>query len=139
MLVRYKTFPTIFNEIDSLFNTAIPVLNRIRTAEPARGVAVKENENSISVFVELPGVAKENVKVTVHNNVLTVSAERRQPELKENEIWLRSEIAYGKFEQSINLPYAVVLEKISAVHENGILRIELPKAEEAKPKQIEIR
>jgi HSP20 family protein len=93
----------------------------------------------MTVVVELPGVAKEDVKATLHDDVLTVSAERKQPELKEKEQWLRNEISYGKFERSINLPYSVVAEKVSALHENGILRIVLPKAEEAKPKQISIR
>ncbi|MEW6061994.1 MAG: Hsp20/alpha crystallin family protein [Bacteroidota bacterium] len=138
MLVRYKTFPSLF-DIDELFNTSIPVWNSLNVVEPMRGVAVKDTGDTVNVIVELPGVAKEDVKVTLHDGVLTVAAERKQPELKEKEQWLRNEISYGKFEHSINLPYQVVAEKVVAIHENGILRITLPKAEEAKPKQISIR
>ncbi|MEW6062601.1 MAG: Hsp20/alpha crystallin family protein, partial [Bacteroidota bacterium] len=90
-------------------------------------------------IVELPGVAKENVKVTLHDSVLTITAERKEPELKDGEQWIRNEISYGKFERTVNLPYPVVADKITAVHENGILSIILPKAEEVKPKQIAIR
>ena len=138
MLVRYKTFPSLF-DIDEIFNTSIPGLNRLSIVESMRGFAVKDAGDAVNVLVELPGVAKEDVKVTLHDDVLTVSAERKQPELKEKEQWVRNEISYGKFERSINLPYPVVAERVAATHENGILRITLPKAEEAKPKQIFIR
>ncbi|MBI2429984.1 MAG: Hsp20/alpha crystallin family protein [Ignavibacteriales bacterium] len=139
MLVRYKTFPSLFNEIDELFAPTYPLFNRVRFVEPTRGVQVKDSGDAVNVVVELPGVTKEDVKVTLHDGVLSVVAERKQPELKENEQWVRNEISYGKFERSINLPYPVVAEKIAASHENGMLRITLPKAEEAKPKQISIR
>lgn len=140
MLIRYKTFPSLFNnEIDELFTTTYPLFNRVRFVEPAQGVAVKDSGDAVNVIVELPGVAKEDVKVTLHDDMLTVAAERKQPELQEKEQWLRNEISYGKFERSVNLPYPVVTDKVSATHENGILRITLPKAEEAKPKQISIR
>lgn len=139
MLVRYKTFPSFFNEIDDLFTTTYPHFNRVRFVEQSRGVVVKDSGDAFSVFVELPGVAKEDVKVTLHDDVLTVAAERKQPELQEKDQWLRNEISYGKIERSVNLPYPVVADKVSATHENGILRITLPKAEEAKPKQISIR
>ncbi|MDD8017464.1 MAG: Hsp20/alpha crystallin family protein [Bacteroidota bacterium] len=139
MLVRYKTFPSLFNEIDELITSTHPVLNRFRFVESTRGVAMKDSGDAINIAIELPGIAKEDVKVTLHDDVLTVSGGRKQPELKENEQWIRNEISYGKFERSINLPYSVVTEKISATQENGILRITLPKAEEAKPKEITIK
>jgi len=139
MLVRYQTIPSLFNDIDELFNVTLPVFNRVRPYQTNSGVAVKDSGDALNVVVELPGVAKEDVKVTLHDGVLTVAAERKQPELKENEQWIRNEVGYGKFERSINLPYAVVAEKISAAHENGILHVTLPKAEEAKPKAIAIK
>jgi len=138
MLMRYQTIPSLFNDIDELFNVKFPVFNRVRTFQLNRGAAVKDSGDALNVVVELPGVAKEDVKVQLHDDVLTISAERKQPELKENEQWIRNEISYGKFERSINLPYDVVTEKISATYGNGILQITLPKAEEAKPKQIAI-
>jgi len=139
MLVRYQTIPSLFNDIDELFNVTLPVFNRMRPFQTNSGVSVKDSGDVLNVVVELPGVAKEDVKVTLHDGVLTVAAERKQPELKENEQWIRNEVSYGKFERSINLPYAVVAEKISAAHENGILHVTLPKAEEAKPKAIAIK
>ena len=63
----------------------------------------------------------------------------KQPELKDQEQWIRNEISYGTFERSISLPYSVDVEKTSATRENGVLRIVLPKHENAKPKHISIR
>jgi len=100
---------------------------------------MNDTGEQVQVNVELPGVAKEDIKVNVHDGVLTISGERKQPELKENEQWIRNEISYGTFERSINLPYSVDVEKVSATQENGVLCIVLPKHENAKPKQISIR
>jgi len=139
MVIRYKTFPTLFNEIDQLFTAENLLHNRIRFADKSKGIALHDTGDAVNVVVELPGVAKENVTISLNGDVLTIVAERKKPELKENEEWIRNEISYGKFEHSIPLPYQVVAEKVSATQENGLLRIVLPKAEEAKPKQIAIR
>lgn len=139
MLVQFQPVSTIFNEIDSLLGSPFVSYPAVRRFNRNTDVAVKDSGNELVVVVQLPGVVKEDVKVNLNDGVLTISAERKQPELKKNEQWIRNEINYGKFERSINLPYAVDTDKVSASHENGILRIELPKHENAKPKQIAIR
>jgi HSP20 family protein len=139
MLVRYKTVPSFLNEIDGFFNPARPIVNRYSFVNSTHGVVVKESGDLITVIVELPGIAKEDIKVTMHDTVLTVTAERKKIELKDNEQWIRNEIRYGNIERSVNLPYKVVVEKITASQENGLLHIVLPKAEDAKPKQITIK
>lgn len=142
MLVRFQPVPNIFDEIDTLINSTLlpfPTINRVNRGSRFSGVSMKDSGEQVHVLIELPGVAKEDVNVNVNDNVLTISAERKQPELKENEQWIRNEISYGKFERSIDLPYSVDVEKVTATHENGILRIVLPKHENAKPKQISIR
>lgn len=139
MLVRFKPVSNIFDDIDTIINSSLVSYPGIQRTNRFTGISMKDSGEQVQVNVELPGVAKENVKVNVNDGVLTISAERKQPELKENEQWIRNEISYGTFERSITLPYSVDVEKISAVHENGILRIVLPKHENAKPKQISIR
>jgi HSP20 family protein len=139
MIVRAQAIPSLFGDIDELFASSFPVVRQYGKRLPSYGVAMKDSGESIDITVELPGVTKNDVKVTLHDNVLTIEAERKQPELQNGEQWIRNEIRYGKFERSVNLPYPVAEAKISAVHENGLLRISLPKAEEAKPKQIVIR
>jgi HSP20 family protein len=142
MLVRFQPVSHFFNEIDSIINsTAVPfpLINGINRAGRFGGVSVKESADQVQVCVELPGIAKKDVHVSVNDGILTISAERREPELKGEEQWIRNEISYGKIERTVELPYSVDVEKVSAEHENGILQVILPKHENAKPKQISIR
>lgn len=142
MLVRFQPVSNIFDEIDTLINSTMvpfPSTGTFERRNRFTGVTVKDTGEQVHVTVELPGVSKQDVSVNVNNGVLTISGERKQPEKKENEQWLRNEISYGKFERSITLPYSVDVEKVSASQENGILSIILPKHENAKPKQISIR
>ncbi len=139
MLVRTHSIPSLFGDIDELLSTSFPVTHPYQRYNTVSGMTMKDSGESVDVTFDLPGIAKSDVKVTLHDGVLTVAAERKRPELRVNEQWIRNEIRYGKFERSVDLPYSVAEEKISAVHENGLLRVTLPKAEEAKPKQIVIR
>jgi HSP20 family protein len=139
MFVRFKPVVSIFDDLDSIINSTIVSSPKNNRANRITGVSMKDTDEQVQVNVELPGVAKEDVKVNVNDGLLTISAERKQPELKDQEQWIRNEISYGTFERSITLPYSVDVEKVSASHENGILRIVLPKHENAKPKQIQIR
>ncbi|MDP1677054.1 MAG: Hsp20/alpha crystallin family protein [Bacteroidota bacterium] len=139
MLVRFKPVESIFEEIDSIVNSALVTYPTINRTNRFSGVSMKDTGEQVLVNVEIPGVVKEDVKVNVNDGVLTILAERKQPKLKENEQWIRNEISYGAFERAIKLPYSVDVEKISATHENGLLQIVLPKHENAKPKQISIR
>lgn len=142
MLVRFHPVSSIFHEIDTILNSTLipfPGANRFERSNRSTGLSVKDTGEQVQVSMELPGVAKQDVSVNVNNDVLTISGERKQPEKKENEQWIRNEIIYGKFERTITLPYSIDVEKVSASHENGILSIILPKHENAKPKQISIR
>jgi HSP20 family protein len=142
MLVRFQPVSSIFNEIDSLINSTLipfPEVRRIERSGRIAGVSVNESAEQVTVRVELPGVSKEDITVNVNNDVLTISGERKAPERKENEQYIRNEISYGKFERSLSLPYPVDVEKVMASQENGVLTVVLPKHENAKPKQITIR
>ena len=142
MLVRFQPVSSIFNEIDSLINSTLipfPEVRRIERSGRIAGVSVNESAEQVTVRDELPGVSKEDIAVNVNNDVLTISGERKAPERKENEQYIRNEISYGKFERSLSLPYPVDVEKVMASQENGVLTVVLPKHENAKPKQITIR
>ena len=111
--------------------------NRIVSSEPA--IDVSENENESVIVVELPGVKKEDIKISVENGWLTLSGERKSFEAPEITRVLHREIESKPFARSIKLPHRVDTDKISAQLENGLLKISLPKAEEVRPRTIEIK
>ena len=100
---------------------------------------ISEHENEYQVKVELPGINKDDVKITLESNILTIRGEKKQEEDVKEESMHRMERVYGSFQRSFTLPTVVKESEISAVYKDGILMITLPKAEEAKPKQIEVK
>ncbi len=100
---------------------------------------VSETENEVVVQVDLPGLSRDEIKVNVDKNVLSVHGEKRHESKDEDKRVYRTERTYGSFKRSFTLPSAVDAEKISAAYKDGVLTLTLPKAEEAKPKEIEIK
>ena len=104
----------------------------------APAVDIYETPESIVLQAELPGLGKDDIDIQVRDNVLTLKGERRsEKEVKEGN-YLRVERAYGGFQRAFTLPAAVQADKIRAVFKDGVLDVSIPKAEEAKPKQIKI-
>ncbi len=134
------------DEVDNLFNLAFARLGN--TPEPERGseflegwfppVDVAEDKDTLSVRAELPGMKREDIEITLHDGVLTLSGERKGGEKIEGSEMYRSERWFGRFHRTVNLPYPVVPDQIKATYTDGVLTVTLPKAEEAKPKQIAI-
>lgn len=102
-------------------------------------VDISENEKEYLIKAELPEVEKENVRVTVENGVLVVSGERKFEEDVKDSKHHRIERSYGSFLRSFSLPDDADGAKVHAEFKNGVLRVHLPKSEESKPKQIEIK
>ncbi|MEK7748776.1 MAG: Hsp20/alpha crystallin family protein, partial [Bacteroidota bacterium] len=98
-----------------------------------------ELENEYLVKVELPGVEKDDVKITLENNILTIRGEKKEAKDIKQENYHRVERSYGSFLRSFKLPTSVKSDKVDAIYKDGILSVTLPKAEEAKPKQIEVK
>jgi HSP20 family protein len=105
----------------------------------APSVDIIERENDFHIKVELPGVKKEDVKITMKNNTLTVRGEKKLEQEKNGEKYHRIERSYGMFQRSFTLPTSVLSDKIEAEYDNGVLSISIPKAEEAKPRDIEVK
>lgn len=104
----------------------------------APAVDIYEQGTDIVLKAELPGVDSKDVDVRVENNVLTLRGERKLDTEVQRESYHRVERAYGSFSRSFTLPSVVDTEKIKADFKDGVLRVTLPKKEEAKPKQITI-
>lgn len=101
-------------------------------------VNVYDEGEELTVSAELPGLTKDQVEITYHDGVLTLSGNRGAPAGTEKMTLVRSERSIGAFEKTVAIPVKIDAERISANFANGILTIRLPKAEEAKPKQIRI-
>jgi HSP20 family protein len=89
--------------------------------------------------VDIPGMSKDQIKVDLHDNVLTISGERREERKEDSKKCHFSEISYGSFIRSFTLPAAVDNESVSATYENGTLNVELKKSEKTKSRQISVK
>jgi len=102
-------------------------------------IDVAEEKDSFLVKADLPGLSKDDVSVTLQDNYLTVKGEKKhETETKEANYYRRERVA-GSFSRTIELPSTVDAKKIDAQFKDGVLQLRLPKTEEAKPKQIEIK
>jgi HSP20 family protein len=99
---------------------------------------VSEDENSLRITMELPGVDPNDVRLSLENNVLTIRGEKKQHVDDNNERVHRFERTYGMFERTFVLPNTVDSERIDARYENGVLQVTIPKAERAKPREIRV-
>ncbi len=102
-------------------------------------VDITETENDYYLFFEVPGMEKKDIKVTVTNNVLTISGNREMKEAENDESYIRREIVNGSFERRFTLPETIKSDSVKADYKNGILKVHLQKKEETKPTEIEIR
>ena len=128
------------NNVDSVFDDFFNrnVFQPTETHISPR-INVEENDNEWLISAELPGVEKEDVKVNFQDSILTISGEKKFEKEDKNKNYHRIERSYGKFSRSLNINSAVLQDKIDASYKDGILNISLPKAEEAKPKLIDVK
>lgn len=137
----------MFDEFNSIHSEIDRVFDRFRGGEYDAGatqtwlpaVDIMEQETSFIIKAELPGVDKNDVKITVQNDVLTIKGEKKQESEKKGENYHRTERLYGSFQRSFTLPAIIANEKIDAAYNNGVLMLTLPKLEVAKPKEIEVK
>ena len=101
-------------------------------------VDIYEDENSISLRLEIPGMKQEDLDIRLENNTLTVRGERKFEKEEKEENFHRIERRYGSFTRSFTLPATVNSEEVQADYEQGVLKVRLPKRAEAKPKQIKV-
>ena len=144
-LVRWRpleNFVDIGDQIDRLFDTFLPA-NKFQAEYPvttawAPRVDVAETDNEVVVTTELPGVERKDVKLSVEDNVLTIGGEKKQEKETKEKNYHCVERRYGTFSRSFTLPTRIQADKVKATFKDGILIIKLPKAEEAKTKEIPI-
>lgn len=144
-LVRWDPFA----DVDNLFNQMMPRFGRWPrlglegdggvSFEWAPSANISETDKEYLIRAELPGVKKEDVKVTFSDGVLTVQGERKQEKEQKTEKFHRMESYYGSFSRSFSLPDSIQADAISCESKDGVLTVHVPKREMSKPKQIAIQ
>ena len=128
------------HEIDRVFDSFFPAANGEQEARPswAPRVDLTETSDEYRITADVPGIHREDFEINVHDGVLSISGERRREERVEDESHLRIERSYGSFHRSFQLPTSVQHDAIEASYEDGVLHVRVPKAEESKPRRIEV-
>jgi HSP20 family protein len=136
----------LMNEFDRVFESPFYRARRglpLRTTDVvgswSLALDVAEKDDVFTVKASLPGVSPEDLNVTLEDNVLTVQGEIKEDETIEEETYHIRERRYGSFSRSLRFPVPVNSSEIEAAYENGVLTLTVPKAEEVKPKRIEIK
>jgi HSP20 family protein len=130
-------FPTPFEAMERLMREPFPGFSGQTGVIPS--VDVTENETQVLVNAELPGIDPKDVELTLENGVLTIRGQKHEKsERKDGETLLSREIRYGSFSRSLTLPAGVQADKATASFEQGVLKIAVPKAEDAKPMRVRI-
>ena len=145
-LVRWDPFRELEDMSDRLnrmfSRPALPRMNGEETivvADWVPSVDVSETEGGYQIKAEIPDVKKEDVKVTLEEGVLTIQGERKQEKEETGKKYHRVERSYGSFVRSFTLLDLVDEEKVNAEFKDGVLNLQLPKSEKAKPKAIEVK
>jgi HSP20 family protein len=125
------------NEMNRLFNSYYPTRRRVAPSYPA--VNVWTNDDGLVLTAEVPGVNPDDIEISVVGQTLTLNGERKRDEVDENVRYHRRERGYGKISRSIELPFLVDVDSVSATFKNGVLHISLPRAEADKPKKIAVK
>ena len=126
---RMPVWTDLFND---LFENVVTTPDLKRSTVPA--VNIVETDENYRLEMAAPGLKKEDFKISVENDLLTVSTEKKTESTEKNEKFTRKEFSYSSFLRSFTLPEVVDMDKINANYENGIMTLLLPKKEEAKPK-----
>jgi HSP20 family protein len=123
-------------EVNRLFDG---VSSTRRSAPGYPAMNVWTSQDGLMVTAEVPGVNPEDIDVSVVGDTLTLSGTRRPDDLNEGGRYHRQERGYGKFVRSLQLPFPVKVDNIEATFRSGVLMVELPRAEEDKPRKIAVR
>jgi HSP20 family protein len=137
----FSNFNALQQQVNHLFEDAA---SRGANAESgltawAPAVDIYETGNELVVKAEIPEIDQKDLDIRVENNLLTIRGERKFEKNISEDKYLRVERAYGAFSRSFSLPNTVNTEAISAQYANGVLTVHLPKREESKPKQIQVK
>ena len=129
-------------EIDRMFDGFFPARRSGSEEETsavwAPRVDLSETDDAYHIYLDVPGMTKENLNINFHDDQLSVSGERKREETDEQRDYVRVERSYGNFYRSFRLPKRVDADQIEAGYEDGVLSVHVPKSQESKPRRIEV-
>src|SRR6266849_10843647 len=137
----YRELNTLQERVNRLFHESFSNEGRdesLATSNFAPAVDVYEDEHSVTLKIEVPGIDEKDIDVRIENRTLTVHGERKFEKEEKEENYRRVERQYGSFSRTFTLPNTVDTETVSADYEKGVLKVKLAKKAEAKPKQIKV-
>lgn len=134
----WREMDRLQREMNRLFEDYYPT-NRVRRAPSYPALNVWSNEEGLMVTAEVPGIRSEDIEINVVGDTLTLSGARKADDLTENGRYHRQERGYSSFNRALQLPFPVDVAKVEATFRNGVLNIRLPRAEELKPRKIQVK
>lgn len=132
-------FAPIQREFDRLFDQLGAGWSNLTDFNVTPRMDVRDTADGLEITIEVPGVAQDDLKVTIEDNVLTVSGEKKSETEKTEKDYRVSERVYGAFSRSVSLPSSVDADKVAATMDNGVLKLVAPKNGKAEAKTISIK
>ncbi len=128
------------DEIDDLFNSFFRGFDSPLAGQRAwPAIDVAESDDAISIRAEVPGCKADDIDISIHNDVLTISGEKKEEKEQKEKGYYHMESTYGSFRRQVHLPSDVDPEKIEAKCDNGVLNVKLPKSEKTKPVKVKVK
>ena len=141
---RNRNLNSLQNEIDRVFDRFFPSREQTQESSSSRAVwrpqmDLTETDESYRLHLDMPGMSKDELKISYQDNELVVSGEQKSTHTDKDEEFVRVERSFGQFRRSFTLPRTVDADNIDATYDNGVLTVTVPKTEKVKPRQIEIQ
>ncbi|HOZ82524.1 MAG TPA: Hsp20/alpha crystallin family protein [Bacteroidia bacterium] len=130
MMDRSPMFSDLFND----FFDGVVSNNITKSFSPS--VNVKESDHEFKLELAAPGLSKDDFKINIENDMLNISAEKKEEQATQNEKYTHKEFSYSSFKRTFTLPETADREKISAAYDNGVMTLVIPKKDEARPKPL---
>jgi HSP20 family protein len=134
----YRHLAALPLDLDTIFDSSRPGSGLNSESEWSPSVDVVETKDGYELRAEVPGIKKEDIRISFEGGLLTLKGEKKNENEEKKENFHRVERVYGRFERSFRLPDGIKADGIKAKYDSGVLTVVIPKAEEAKPKEISV-
>jgi HSP20 family protein len=134
----YRNLASLPLDVDTFFDASRLGFGLNSDTEWSPSVDVGETEDGYELKAEVPGIKKEDIRISFEGGLLTLKGEKKQENGEKNRNYHKVERVYGRFERSFRLPDGIKADAIKARYDSGVLTVAIPKAEEAKPKEIAV-